>query len=236
MSALSSASWVDMPLTADWLQVCFGTLPPTHPIMKISLSFTHHRGILGVYDFLLSDESSRSYSILKIVLAIPSVIIAVGGCFCWTVQKTSNKACASIIKHASHGSRSWIKASCSESMHFCKKYFKRNKHFSLISSNCHKRKLFRRAVEQKHPPTAMIMLGIARAIFNRTLIGFVWKKKVHIPLGLGMKRYHFCRSDPIQKILSIGQFWSDTSAVLFFFFFFFLQCRIYILLCVTLLC
>ncbi len=27
MSALSSASWVDTPLTADWLQVCFGTSP-----------------------------------------------------------------------------------------------------------------------------------------------------------------------------------------------------------------
>ncbi len=29
--------------------------------MKISLCFTHPRGILGVYDFLLSDESNRSY-------------------------------------------------------------------------------------------------------------------------------------------------------------------------------
>ncbi len=28
-------------------------------------------------------------------------------------------------------------------------------------------------VKQKHPPTAMIMLGIARTIFNITLIGFV---------------------------------------------------------------
>ncbi len=33
-------------------------------------------------------------------------------------------------------------------------------------------------VEQKHPPTAMIKLGRARTIFNITLIGFVWKKKV----------------------------------------------------------
>ncbi len=39
--------------------------------------------------------------ILKIVLAIPSVIIAVGGCFCSTVQNSSNKAHAS-IKCASH--------------------------------------------------------------------------------------------------------------------------------------
>uniref|UniRef100_A0A672Q0G4 C-type lectin domain-containing protein n=1 Tax=Sinocyclocheilus grahami TaxID=75366 RepID=A0A672Q0G4_SINGR len=29
--------------------------------MKIRLCFTHLQGILGVYDFLLSDESSRSY-------------------------------------------------------------------------------------------------------------------------------------------------------------------------------
>ncbi len=59
--------------------------------------------------------------ILKIVLALLSSIIAVGGCFCSTVQNTSNKARASIIKHVSHGSGGWIKASCSESMHFCKK-------------------------------------------------------------------------------------------------------------------
>ncbi len=29
--------------------------------MKISLWFTHPRGVLGVYDFLLSDKSNRSY-------------------------------------------------------------------------------------------------------------------------------------------------------------------------------
>ncbi len=29
--------------------------------MKIIPCFTHPRGILGVYDFLLSDESNRSY-------------------------------------------------------------------------------------------------------------------------------------------------------------------------------
>ncbi len=29
--------------------------------MKISLCFTHPRGILGVYDFFLSDESNQSY-------------------------------------------------------------------------------------------------------------------------------------------------------------------------------
>ncbi len=32
-----------------------------HLKMKISLWFTHPRGILGVYDFLLSDKSNRSY-------------------------------------------------------------------------------------------------------------------------------------------------------------------------------
>ncbi len=32
-----------------------------HPKMKISLLFTHPWGILGVYDFLLSDESNWSY-------------------------------------------------------------------------------------------------------------------------------------------------------------------------------
>ncbi len=33
-------------------------------------------------------------------------------------------------------------------------------------------------VEQKHLPTSILMLGIARIIFNITPIGFVWKKKV----------------------------------------------------------
>ncbi len=32
-----------------------------HPKMKINPCFTHPRGIQGVYDFLLSDESNRSY-------------------------------------------------------------------------------------------------------------------------------------------------------------------------------
>ncbi len=77
-----------------------------HPKMKISLWFTHPRGILGVYDFFLSDESNQvqgsclfvTYTIiqgiissemeeirvlLKIVLAIPSVIIAVGQWIHW---------------------------------------------------------------------------------------------------------------------------------------------------------
>ncbi len=32
-----------------------------HPKRKISLCFTHPQSILGVCDFLLSDESNRSY-------------------------------------------------------------------------------------------------------------------------------------------------------------------------------
>ncbi len=32
-----------------------------HPKMKISLCFPHSQGILGVYDFLLSDKSNQSY-------------------------------------------------------------------------------------------------------------------------------------------------------------------------------
>ncbi len=31
-----------------------------HPKMKICLFFTHPQSIIGVYDFLLSDESNRS--------------------------------------------------------------------------------------------------------------------------------------------------------------------------------
>ncbi len=61
-----------------------------HPKMKISMWFTHFQAILGVYDFLLSDESIRGY--ITNCAAIPSVIIAVVGCFCSTVQNTSNKA------------------------------------------------------------------------------------------------------------------------------------------------
>ncbi len=42
--------------------------------------------------------------ILKIVLALLSLTIGVSGCLLSTVQKTSNKVRASIIKRASHGS------------------------------------------------------------------------------------------------------------------------------------
>ncbi len=51
-----------------------------------------------------------------------------------------------------------------------------------------------------------------------------------------MQRYHFFRTNPIQKILSIGRFWSDPIPAQFFL----NQCRIAILLCadliITLLC
>ncbi len=33
-------------------------------------------------------------------------------------------------------------------------------------------------VEQKHQPIPILAVGRARQIFNITLIGFVWKKKV----------------------------------------------------------
>ncbi len=89
-----------------------------HPKMKISLCFTHPQSILGVYDCLLSDESNWSY--IKNGPGPPSLQHGVSGCFLSTVQKTWNKACASIIKCPSHGSGGWIKASCSESMRFCK--------------------------------------------------------------------------------------------------------------------
>ncbi len=70
--------------------------------MKISPCFTHPQSILSVYDFLLSDESNQSN--IKNVLALPSVRMGVGGCFCLSVQKKSNKKRASVIKRASHGS------------------------------------------------------------------------------------------------------------------------------------
>ncbi len=56
--------------------------------------------------------------ILKSVLALLSVTMRISRCFLSTVQKTWNKARASVIKHASHGSGGWIKASCSKSMCF----------------------------------------------------------------------------------------------------------------------
>ncbi len=57
-----------------------------HPKMKINLCFTHPRSILGVYDFLLSDKSNRSY-----IKNCPSTSKHYNGdseCFLSTVQKT----------------------------------------------------------------------------------------------------------------------------------------------------
>ncbi len=48
-----------------------------HPKIKLPPWFTHPQAILGVYDFLLSDEYSQSY--IKNVLALPSFIMAVNG-------------------------------------------------------------------------------------------------------------------------------------------------------------
>ncbi len=78
-------------------------------------------------------QTNPIWVIWKIPLSLPRVIIAVGGCFCSTAQKTSNKVCASIIKRASHGSGAWINlealfASCSKSLCFCK----RNIHISNV--------------------------------------------------------------------------------------------------------
>ncbi len=60
-----------------------------NPKMKIRLCFSHLRRILGVCDFLLSDESNRSY-IKKIVLAPPSLSIGINGCLLDPVRKTWN--------------------------------------------------------------------------------------------------------------------------------------------------
>ncbi len=57
-----------------------------HPKMKISLCFTHPQSILGVYDFLLSDESNQSY--IKNCPGPSKPYNGVSGCFLSTVQKT----------------------------------------------------------------------------------------------------------------------------------------------------
>ncbi len=90
-----------------------------HQKMKMILWCTHPRGILGVYDFLFSDKSNWSY--IRKCPGLSSVTMGISGCLLSTVQKMWNKVRASVIKHASHGSGGWIKASCSESMRFCKK-------------------------------------------------------------------------------------------------------------------
>ncbi len=68
-----------------------------HPKMKISPCFTHPQRILGVYDFLLSDESNRSY--VKMILALPSVRMGVGGCSC----SKAVKACLTRLRGVNKG-------------------------------------------------------------------------------------------------------------------------------------
>ncbi len=56
-----------------------------HPKINITPCFTHPQGLLGVYDFLLSDESNWSH--IKNCPGTSSVRMGVGGCFCSTVHK-----------------------------------------------------------------------------------------------------------------------------------------------------
>ncbi len=56
--------------------------------MKISLCFTHPQSILGVYDFILSDESNQSY--INNGPGPSKPYNGVSGCFLLTVQKTWN--------------------------------------------------------------------------------------------------------------------------------------------------
>ncbi len=93
-----------------------------HPKMKMFYSLSRH---IGLYDFFLSDESNQSY--IKYCPGY-SKRCHCSGCFSLTVQKTLNKVCVSIIKRASHGSRRWIRSSCSGSIRFCKK----NVHISNV--------------------------------------------------------------------------------------------------------
>ncbi len=72
--------------------------------------FPHPQVILGVYDFLLSDEYNWSY--IKNVLALPSFIMAVNGARDFEAHKVH----PAIIKSAPHGSGRLIKAFWSESM------------------------------------------------------------------------------------------------------------------------
>ncbi len=90
-----------------------------HPNMKIILCFTHPWGILGVYDFLLSDESNRSY-----IKKCPGSS-KLYHCSGWVVFFNSPqdvKLSTRIHNKTCLNKGAWIKASCSNSMCFCKKY------------------------------------------------------------------------------------------------------------------
>ncbi len=86
---------------------------------SLSSSNLYQISFIHVVVFSPRMNSSASETVLKIFTGLKNDEFS--GCFCSTVHKMSNKVHASIIKHASHGSRTWIKASCSESMRFCKK-------------------------------------------------------------------------------------------------------------------
>ncbi len=47
LNTLSSTSWVDTPLTADWLQVCFGTRPRLSIIKHFSKTTYHSFNIIA---------------------------------------------------------------------------------------------------------------------------------------------------------------------------------------------
>ncbi len=134
--------------------------------------------------------------ILKMVLALLSSIIAVGGCFCSTVQKTSNKVRVSIIKlkrkvFIMFGIWIFFLQKHMDSLQEAFVHAPEPCEARFIMDACILFDVFW-TVKQKHPPTAMITLEIARTIFYITLIGFVWKKKViytRMPRGL-VKHMH----------------------------------------------
>ncbi len=74
-----------------------------HPKMKIASWFTHPQAILGVYDFVLSDEYNLSY--IKNFLAFPSFIMAVNG-----HRDFVQKVHLSIVKSAPHWL--WVVVAC----------------------------------------------------------------------------------------------------------------------------
>ncbi len=94
--------WESNPQPFALLTQCSTTEPQEHRILYLK-SHTP-RSILGVCDFLLSDESNWSYIKNVPGLAPPSLSMGLNGCLLDPVRKTSNKVCASIIKRPSHGS------------------------------------------------------------------------------------------------------------------------------------
>ncbi len=100
------------------ITACFKGL--VQPKMKMNLCVIHPQSI-GVYTFLLSDESNQLYKKL----------CRISRFFLTTVQKTWNKVRASIVKRASHGSGVWIKASCQK--HYeCQTFRKANGRLEVL--------------------------------------------------------------------------------------------------------